>query len=590
MKLLHPQSVGFFSYFAGAYPRRTVLMVALLVLSGLLEGISVVTLVPLLEVAAAPGGEGPTSGIGAALQDIVRSFGVTPTMGTLVAIVVIGITTKATFLWLAMRQVGYTVAKVTLDLRLQLVRAVLRARWSYFGKQPIGGFANSLTSEAVRSSAAYREACVVLGGAVQVVMYLIISALISWHVTLAALLTGAVLMKGLKRFVAMGRAAGQQQTTETMNLARSVVDAMQGIKPMKAMARENLVWPLLEGQAQKLNQAQRRGVIASESLRLFQEPIVTLVLGIGLVFLLSAANTTFSAVIVLAFIFYRLMTNINTIQMRYQVMVAGESAFWSLREHIDEAVQAEEKHPGTRKVTGLEESIELRNVSFSYGELHVLESLSVTVRAGAMTALIGQSGSGKTTILDLITGLQRPDGGEVFIDGTPLAAIDLKAWRGLIGYVPQDVFLFHDTVRRNVTLGDESISDERVVQALRDAGAWDFIARDPRGIDAIIPPQGSNLSGGQRQRLAIARALAKAPALIILDEATTGLDTATEAGILETLSALRGKVTILAISHQPALRSAADVTIELEGGRIISETEAALVAAVGDEVIGTARI
>jgi ATP-binding cassette subfamily C protein len=488
---------------------------------------------------------------------------------------------KAAFLWLAMRQVGFTMAMVTLDLRLQLVRSVLKARWSYFGKQQVGGFANSLTGEAVRSSAAYREACVVLGGLVQVVIYLVISALISWQVTVVALVTGVALTGSLKRFIAMGRAAGQQQTSQTMSLARSVVDAMQGIKPMKAMAREDLVWPLLERQAEALNQAQRRGVIASESLRLLQEPVVTLVLGVGLVVLLTAANTTFSAVIVLAFIFYRLMNHINTLQMRYQVMVTGESAFWSLRGHIDEAIAAEEVHLGTIRVDGLRDTIELRDVSFAYADLQVLDRMSVTVRAGSITALIGESGSGKTTILDLITGLQRPSQGEVYIDGVPLASIDLKAWRQLVGYVPQDVFLFHDTVRRNITLGDETISDARVAQALKDAGAWDFIARDAAGIDAIIAPQGSNLSGGQRQRLAIARALAKAPALIILDEATTGLDTRTEAAILETLSALRGKVTILAISHQPALRNTADVTINLERGKIVREEGPALVAGGG---------
>src|SRR5690606_1605316 len=146
-----------------------------------------------------------------------------------------------------------------------------------------------------------------------------------------------------------------------------------------------------------------------------------------------------------------------------------------------------------------------------------------------------QSGSGKSTILDLVTGLQRPDAGEVLVDGVPLTDLDIKSWRELIGYVPQDVFLFHDSVRRNITLGDDSIADERVVAALKDAGAWNFIARDPAGIDAMISPQGSNLSGGQRQRLAIARALVKDPALIVLDEATTGLDTATEAAILDTL-------------------------------------------------------
>lgn len=566
MTLLHPRTVAFVEYFAGAYPRRTILMVGLLVISGLLEGVSIISLVPMLEAAASPGGT--DSGLGGAVREILLSIGIAPTLWILVSLVVLGITLKAVFLWLAMRQVGYTMARVTRDLRLRLVRALLRARWSFFGEQQLGVFSNSIGREAVQSANAYREACVVLGGVFQVVVYLGVSALISWEVTLVALATGAVLVVGLKRFVAIGRTAGEDAMRLTRSLVARLVDAFQGIKPMKAMAREDYLWPLLKAESEGLNKTDRRSVMASETLRLFQEPIVALVLGINLIILLSLADRSFSAVVVLAFVFYRLMTYLNNLQMHYQYMVNAEGMFWSLRNLIDDAEAAVESHSGTLVPAGLRSAIELRGVRFSYGDLKVLDGLDVRIPAKTLTALVGRSGSGKTTIVDLVTGLHRPSAGETFIDDVPLSEIDMREWRQQIGYVPQDVFLFHDTVRRNITLGDETISDERVVEALKDAGAWDFIARDPKGIDALISPQGSAYSGGQRQRLAIARALAKDPALIVLDEATTGLDTTTEAAILETLRALRGRVTILAISHQPALREAADLTIELQDGRV----------------------
>ena len=572
METTYRGTVAFFRHFAGAYKRRTLLMVALLALGGFLEGISVITLVPLLEVASNPGAERASSGIAGAFQDAFLSVGIQPTLVVLSAVVVLAITMKAIVLWLAMRQVGFTVARVTLDLRLELVRALLKARWGYFGNQQFGGFANAISGEAIRSAAAYREACVVLAGVMQVVMYAVISFMISWQVTLAALVTGVLLIRGLRGYVAMSRSAGESQTTLTKSLTRRLVEALQGMKPMKAMAREDLFWPLLEGEAEGLNDAQRRNVIASETMRLFQEPIVTLVLAGGFVVLLTATGRSFSSIIVLAFVFYRLLTNINTLQMRYQVTTVGVSAFWSLREQIDEARAAEERHPGGAEPPALTDGIELRDVSFSYGDLQVLDGLQLRIPASEITALIGQSGSGKSTILDLIAGLRRPDGGEVHLDGVPLEEIDLRAWRRKIGYVPQEVFLFHDTVRRNVTLGDDSISDERVEEALRASGSWDFVGRNSEGIHALIAPQGSNLSGGQRQRLAIARALVKEPALLILDEATTGLDTATEAAILETLASLRGRVTILAVSHQPALRATADHTIVLRDGQIAEDT------------------
>ncbi len=572
MPLIHPRTKAFFVHFATAYRARTVLMVALLMGGGLLEGVSVITLVPLLEIAST---STETSTVGAAMQRGLGAIGVAPTLPVLVGLVVLGITLKAIFLWLAMRQVGFTVARVTLDLRLQLVRALLRSRWSYIGSQPVGGFANSISREAVRSAMAYREACVILGGVVQVLAYLVVSALISWQVTVGALVTGALLLRGLRHFVEMGRAAGEEGMRLTRSLTARLVEALQGIKPMKAMAREDLFWPLLEGEAEGLNEADRKNVVATESIRLFQEPVVTLMLGLGLFILLTVADRSFSSIIVLAFVFYRIMTNVNSLQMHYQSMVNGESMFWSLKSQIDEATAAAEVHTGSRPVTGLHEGVELRDVTFSYGDLRVLDGINLFIPARRLTALIGPSGSGKSTILDLVIGLRRPDSGEVHIDGIPLSELDLRSWRELIGYVPQDVFLFHDSVRRNITLGDETISDDRVLRALEDAGAGEFIARHADGIDAIISPQGSNLSGGQRQRLAIARALVKDPALLILDEATTGLDAATEAAILDTLRELRGRVTILAISHQVALRNAADLTVELAEGQVVVSDAAA---------------
>lgn len=567
MKLLNPRTREFFGYFARHYPGRTTLMVALLGFGGLLEGVSVVTLVPLLQVASGQSG-GATSGIEAVVEHVFVSVGLQPTVPVLMGVIVVGITLKAIVLWLAMRQVGFTEASVTLDLRLELVRSLLRARWGYFGAQSVGGFGNTISSEAIRSASAYREACLVLAGLIQAAVYLGVAALIAWQVSIAAIVTGGLLVWALRRFMSMGRSAGEEQTRLTKSLAARLVEALQGIKPMKAMAREEFFWPLLQEEAEGLNQAHRRTIVANQAVSLFQEPAVTLVLGVGLVGLLTVSHRSFSAILALAFVFYRLMANVKTIQVHYQSMITNESAFWSLRGQIDEAREAEETHPGSKPIDGLREAIELRSVEFAYGDLKVLEDFHARLEAGSITALLGPSGSGKTTILELICGLRRPDGGEIYIDGVALEDLDLEAWRRLIGYVPQEVFLFHDTVRRNLTLGDESIPDARVVAALEDAGAWDFISRNAEGIDAVIAPQASNLSGGQRQRLAIARALVKDPALLVLDEATTGLDRATEAGIMSTLSQLRGRVTILGVSHQPAFRDIADQTLELEDGEI----------------------
>jgi ATP-binding cassette subfamily C protein len=165
-----------------------------------------------------------------------------------------------------------------------------------------------------------------------------------------------------------------------------------------------------------------------------------------------------------------------------------------------------------------------------------------------------------------VIGLLRPQSGAVLIDGRPLSELDLKAWRHMIGYVPQETLLLHDSVMHNVTLDDPRLSEEDAIRALKSAGGWEFVERLPQGIYSTVGERGGKLSGGQRQRIMIARALVNRPRLLILDEATSALDPASEAAIGRTMQQLRGDLTILAISHQTALVDAADRVYRLEKG------------------------
>ncbi len=167
-------------------------------------------------------------------------------------------------------------------------------------------------------------------------------------------------------------------------------------------------------------------------------------------------------------------------------------------------------------------------MSFWHGETQILDSVSIDIPAGCVTVLMGPSGAGKTTIADIILGLYAPDRGRVLVDGVPLEEIDLKSWRRLVGYVPQDLVLFHDTIQANVALGDRQIGEAQVRRALQMAGAWEFIEALPDGMQTHVGQGGAKLSGGQRQRIALARALVCQPKLLVLDEVTSALDPHTE--------------------------------------------------------------
>ena len=483
-------------------------------------------------------------------------------------ILVVGITLKGVFSWLAMRQVGYTVSHVVADLRMKLISALLNARWGYFIRHPAGRFANAIAVEAWRAGLAYYEASVAIAYLIQLLAYTVVALMVSWTVAVVAFIAGFVIMFILKRLVKMGRQAGLSKTILSKALLTRLTDALQGIKPIKAMAGEEHLLPLLEAETRDLNMAQRRQVIAQETLKAVQEPVTALFLALGLFALVYFGDTPFSAILVLAFIFFRMVTRLNEVQHRYQKMAIVESAFWSLMESIERADQEAEANTGGNRMPEFQNEIRFENVSFRHGQQAILKDVSLVIPSGSFVGITGSSGAGKTTIADLMIGLWHPGQGRILIDGVPLSETDLIAWRKMVGYVPQEMFLFHDTIYNNVVLGDTSISRSRVEEAIRAAGAREFVSHLPKGMDTPIGERGARISGGERQRIAIATALVRNPKLLVLDEVTTALDPETEAGICATLRSLTGKVTIVAISHQPALMKEVQRLYRVADGRV----------------------
>jgi ATP-binding cassette subfamily C protein len=480
---------------------------------------------------------------------------------------VVSVVCKAVLVLLAQKQVGYTVARVATDLRLALIRAILAARWEFFVRQPAGILANAFTSETSRAAHAYQSSATIVAALVETFLYTGIALTVSWQATLVAIVVGVLLVFSLHRLVRMTRRAGKRQTLSLKALLGRLADMLYAVKALKAMARETQVALLLEKETRRLNRALRREVFSKEVLKALQEPFIVAALAGGMYVALTYWAVPLKTLILMALLFGRALGSFSKVQKQYQQMVTGESAFWSLQDTIVRSQTAREPslgkaHPLVRR------DITLREVSFAYDEHRVLRDVTLAIPIGQMTAIVGPSGAGKTSIVDLIVGLVRPQTGEVWLDDTPLSAINLTAWRQMVGYVPQETLLLHESVCVNITLGEPGITEAEVETALRAAEAWDFIASLPEGIHTPVGERGSRFSGGQRQRIAIARALVHTPHLLILDEATASLDPVSETAICETVRKLRGTTTILAVTHQPALLDVADRVYRLEHGAV----------------------
>jgi ATP-binding cassette subfamily C protein len=511
------------------------------------------------------------------VERALGTIGLSPTLGVLLAIVVIGVSLKCALVMYANKQVGFTVAHVATDLRLSFIRSLLSARWEYYLRQPVGALANSLATEAGRAAGAYLSGAKLIALIAQTTVYSIIALFISWQATVVALITGAVFVYLLNRFVRVSRRAGKKETRLLRSLLVRLADNMQSLKPLKAMARENLANVLLQADTTRLNRAAQRDIVSREALRALQEPMLAILAAAGLYVALVEFEMSFASVMLLAFLLLRVLMYLSRVQREYQGMAASESAYWQMLSAI-EAARKESENPPAGTAPVLQHAIRFENVSFQYKDRWVLRNVTFSIPAGGITAFSGASGAGKTTLVDLVTALLRPQEGDIWIDDLPLQRVDWRAWRRMIGYVPQDTVLLHDTVTHNVTLGDPELTEADAESALRAAGIWDFVASQPDGLKTVVGERGGKLSGGQRQRIAIARALAHRPRVLILDEATNALDAQTEAAICRTLETLRGELTIIAISHQSPLVEVADRVYRVGDGAVELVSDRALQA------------
>ncbi|WP_324721195.1 ABC transporter ATP-binding protein [Salinimicrobium sp. HB62] len=227
--------------------------------------------------------------------------------------------------------------------------------------------------------------------------------------------------------------------------------------------------------------------------------------------------------------------------------------------------------PDALEKTNFEKEIEIKNISFRYEDENVLKNFSITVPKGSTVALVGQSGSGKSTIANLVTRFYDVNEGAIKIDGIDIKDMTKRSLRNLMGLVTQDSILFNDTIRNNVSLGKEGATDEEIIDALKIANAWEFVKDQPQGLDTNIGDSGNKLSGGQKQRLSIARAVLKNPPIMILDEATSALDTESERLVQKALEKMMKNRTSIVIAHRLSTIQNADQIVVMQKGQIVEQ-------------------
>ncbi len=534
-------------------------------LASLAEGIGVVSVLPVLTVTMGSP-EAEASSLNQAILATLDYLGIPSNIGVLLTVVVAFTVLKALLTLFAMLYVGNAVAQVSTDLRADVIKNILRAKWSFFVAQPVGRITNAVSNEAHRAGMAYSTAARFFADLIQTIVYMTVAFLLSWKIALAAGLVGATILAILGYLVWKGRRAGYKHTRQIKRLITHLTDLLNNIKPLKAMARYRNLESHLNRTLERLRKALRKEVASSVLLTYFQEIMIAIAAGVGFFVALVLLNQPLAELLILYMVILKIMKNLSRLQRQYQKAAIYEGPYISISDLIEEIKEAKEAPPAG-VAPAFERGCLISDLSFAFEGKRVLEKVNLEIPARGVTVLMGGSGAGKSTLTDLLLGFYQPDSGAILIDGVPLSEIDLLKWQSSIGYVPQELQLFHDSIMVNVTLGDPEATEDQVWEALRAAGAADFVKALPDGLESRVGERGSQISGGQRQRIALARALMRSPKLLLLDEVTSALDPQTEKEICATREAVARETAVRVITHQAQLLEVADRAYRLVDGQ-----------------------
>ncbi|MBZ9865680.1 ABC transporter ATP-binding protein/permease [Mesorhizobium sp. CA15] len=562
---------GFGAMVAHVGGRRTATALAFLILGSLTEGISILLLVPLLRLIGKPDQDYAVR-VPEALHRLVP--GGTLSLASALSLLVALVALQAMF----NRFKSVYMARLLYDfvnrVRMDLFESVGKARWGVFTRIRSSDLDHALNGDVDRVQVAAFSLLMLTQATLLLAGYLIVSLFISPVMTCFAILVGLVLLVALQPFRARASAYGRTLTGNRQDQYRTVSEFLGGIKVAKSLNVEASYFAELGATLDRMK-ADNIAFVRNSSLgtALFQ---VTSVIGLSLFIYIALVrfHLSLAEIVVLLLVFMRVAPRFMDMQLQTQQVLINLPAYasmQSLQARFDAEREPEENVTEGAKLS-LETGLNIRDVAFAYGEgggEPVVSDITFGLPAGKVTALIGPSGSGKSTIADMLLGLLEPTQGRILADGVEITAQNRRAWRDQVAYVPQDVFLLHDTIAANLRLAAPEASDEELWAALRNAHAADFVERLDSRLDTVVGDRGVRLSGGERQRIALARALLRKPSLLILDEATSALDWQNQSLIAQSIEALRGRMTILTIAHRPSMIAFADWVVAIENGRIV---------------------
>lgn len=546
-----------------------ILLITLSFLDGIFGALGIAALVPLFSFIV-KGNPESNDVVSRFIFKIFFYLQIEPTLSTLLVFISSLFILKAAILW----TLGYLRAKAVNNylytIRSNLYEKTLEARWSYLLRHKIGYLENILMGDAAVVVSLLKAIIAFIQKITNLVMYLIIAFSISFFITGLTLTIGGIILFVGKPLVRKGRAYAQKVESVRKNIAHQVNENMIGIKTVKATNTESIISQKGSASFRELKDLGIKTYLLGSITAQPIEPLA--IIFIAILFAVSYSfqpDFNIAAFLVIMYLIRNIFIFVENMQGTFHDFNQAIPYVQRLVRFQEEVIKNQESTLGRARFKLLRE-LEFQNVNFSYHPARpTLKDISFKIKKGEMLGVIGSTGSGKTTLVDLILRLFDPASGRIFLDGRDVAEINLGEWRRHIGYVPQDIFLKNDTIASNIKFYNQDITENEIIEASKEANIYDFIRTLEDGFNTIVGERGVLLSGGQRQRIVLARELARKPKILILDEATNSLDSQSENLIKEAIDKLKKDLIIIAVTHRLPFIMEADKLIAIEHGRII---------------------
>ena len=560
---------GFVRAIVRADRRKLVWVTVVQVLASLGQGLGLLLLVPLLGVAGV-GELESTSGLTDWWRRSLKGIGIPLTVPSVLTVYVVVVVAAALLgAYASVLLTRYRLEFVD-GLRGQAYSAVAHAEWRHLIDLRRSDLVTSLTVNVTWVSTGVLALLNIAVAGFLITVQLAVAIRISPVTTAIAAATGVFLVAVMWPLVVRSRRLGSQLVERNRRILASVTGFLDGLKLIKAHGLEAGHLESFDESMARSRRSQIRFAQASAISTCVQLTVTVVALALLIDISLDQLHVDIAGLLVLALVFSRLVPQVTQLQRNLMQVAQAIPAFEDLQAVIQSCGESAEPAAGNPRRLGIGSGVAFLDVSFSYiAGRQVLQEVSFEIPFRQTIALVGPSGAGKTTIADLVVGLLAPTSGTVLIDGRCFGETDTIAWRRAVALVPQEPFLFNESLRANLMWAAPQATSADLQDALSTAAATEFVAGLPDGLDTIVGDRGIRLSGGERQRIALARAVLRQPELLVLDEATSSLDTESELAIRTAMTALHGQMTMLVIAHRLSTVRTADRIIVLDGGRVV---------------------